>query len=67
MASELWATAQQKLDRLDRARGPRDLADPPGNRLEPLRGDYTGFSSTRINTVPDRLPIIPEVTTPSCR
>ncbi len=32
-----------------RAREPRDLADPPGNRLEALKGDYAGFFSIRIN------------------
>lgn len=45
----LWASAQRKLDRLNRAREPRDLADPPGNRLEALKGDYAGFFSIRIN------------------
>ncbi len=28
---------------------PRDLADPPGNRLEALKGDYAGYFSIRIN------------------
>ncbi len=45
----LWPAAQRKLDRLNRAREPRDLADPPGNRLEPLKGDYAGFYRIRIN------------------
>src|SRR5512133_917379 len=49
LAPELWPTAQRKLDRVNRAREPRDLADPPGNRLEPLKGDYAGFFSIRIN------------------
>lgn len=49
LTPELWATAQRKLDRLNRAREPRDLADPPGNRLEALKGDYAGFFSIRIN------------------
>jgi proteic killer suppression protein len=46
---ELWPAARRKLDRLNRAREPRDLADPPGNRLEALKGDYAGFFSIRIN------------------
>lgn len=46
---ELWPAAQRKLDRVNRAREPRELADPPGNRLEALKGDYAGFFSIRIN------------------
>ena len=46
---ELWPTARRKLDRLNRAREPRDLADPPGNRLEALKGDCAGYFSIRIN------------------
>ena len=46
---ELWPAAQRKLDRLNRATEPRDLADPPGNRLEALKGDYTGYFSIRVN------------------
>lgn len=46
---ELWAAARRKLDRLNRAREPRDLADPPGNRLEVLKGDFAGYFSIRIN------------------
>jgi toxin HigB-1 len=46
---DLWPAAQRRLDRLNRAREPRDLADPPGNRLETLKGDYAGLFSIRIN------------------
>jgi toxin HigB-1 len=46
---ELWPAAQRKLDRLNRATEPRDLADPPGNRLEALKGDRAGFFSIRVN------------------
>lgn len=46
---ELWPAAQRKLDRLNRASEPRDLADPPGNRLEALKGGYAGLYSIRIN------------------
>ncbi len=34
---------------LDYAQVLADLASPPGNRLEALRGDLTGFHSIRIN------------------
>jgi proteic killer suppression protein len=46
---ELWPAAQRKLDRLNRATEARDLADPPGNRLEALKGDYAGHFSIRVN------------------
>ena len=46
---ELWPAVQRKLDRLNRATEPRDLADPPGNRLEALKGDYLGYFSIRVN------------------
>ncbi len=46
---ELWGSARRKLDRLNAAREPRDLADPPGKRLEALEGDYAGFFSIRVN------------------
>lgn len=49
LPADLWPAAQRKLDRLNRAREPRELADPPGNRLEALKGNYTGFYSIRIN------------------
>jgi toxin HigB-1 len=45
----LLPAARRKLDRLNRAREPRELADPPGNRLEALKGDYAGYFSIRIN------------------
>jgi proteic killer suppression protein len=45
----LWPAARRKLDRLNRAREARELADPPGNRLEALKGDYAGYFSIRIN------------------
>lgn len=46
---ELWPLAQRKLDRLNRARELRDLRDPPGNRLEELKGTRAGTYSMRIN------------------
>jgi proteic killer suppression protein len=39
----------RKLDMLDYAVGLRDLASPPGNRLEALKGSRTGFHSIRVN------------------
>ncbi len=27
----------------------KDLASPPGNRLEPLKGTWAGFHSIRVN------------------
>jgi toxin HigB-1 len=41
--------ALRKLRQLDAARELRDLNSPPGNRLEPLRGDRQGQYSIRIN------------------
>ena len=41
--------ATRKLDMLDYAHALRDLASPPGNRLEALKGDLRGFHSIRIN------------------
>ncbi len=45
----VWAVARRKLDQLNRVRDPLDLAIPPGNRLERLRGDRQGQHSIRIN------------------
>lgn len=41
--------ARRKLDQLEAARELRDLASPPGNRLEALRGDRKGQRSIRVN------------------
>jgi proteic killer suppression protein len=41
--------ARRKLDQINRVRDLIDLAVPPGNRLEPLRGDRSGQHSMRIN------------------
>jgi proteic killer suppression protein len=41
--------AARKLDMLDYAHKLADLASPPGNRLEALKGDLAGFHSIRIN------------------
>jgi toxin HigB-1 len=41
--------ATRKLEMLDRAHELRDLASPPQNRLEALKGDRKGQHSIRIN------------------
>ena len=41
--------ATRKLDMLDYSQKLSDLASPPGNRLEALKGDLEGFHSIRIN------------------
>src|SRR5437879_12175354 len=41
--------AQRKLRQLDIAAELRDLASPPGNHLEALKGDREGQHSIRIN------------------
>ncbi len=41
--------AQRKLRQLDSAAELRDLAAPPGNRLEAVHGDREGQRSIRIN------------------
>lgn len=43
---------QKTLNKLDVLNGAHDLSDlrsPPGNRLEALRGDLSGFYSIRVN------------------
>ena len=46
---DLERVAQRKLRQLDSATTLLDLASPPGNRLEALRGDRRGQHSIRIN------------------
>lgn len=41
--------ALRKLDMIDAAGAIGDLASPPGNRLETLKGDRKGQHSIRIN------------------
>lgn len=45
----LWSVVRRKLTQLNRVRDLRELAVPPGNRLERLRGDREGQHSIRIN------------------
>lgn len=46
---ELWPVVRRKLKWLDVAQLLSDLASPPGNRLEALRGDQRGRHSIRVN------------------
>jgi proteic killer suppression protein len=46
---ELRAAARRKLDQLNRVQTLADLAIPPGNRLERLRGSRSGQHSIRVN------------------
>ncbi len=41
--------ARRKLDLIGAAADIRDLAVPPGNRLEKLKGRLAGFYSIRVN------------------
>jgi toxin HigB-1 len=45
----LWPVIARKLDILNTAHELIDLASPPGNRLEVLKGKWAGFHSIRIN------------------
>jgi proteic killer suppression protein len=47
--TDIARVARRKLGQLNNAAMLGDLAAPPGNRLEPLRGDLAGKHSTRIN------------------
>jgi len=47
--ANLRKSALKKLQMLNAAGALRDLAVPPGNRLEPLRGKREGLCSIRIN------------------
>lgn len=42
--------ALRKLIQMNRARVLQDLAVPPGNRLEGLKGDFAGMHSIRVNS-----------------
>jgi proteic killer suppression protein len=46
---ELHRTARRKLLYLNDAEQLKDLRVPPGNRLEALKGDWSGYHSIRIN------------------
>ena len=46
---QLWRRARRKLDQINRVKELRELAVPPGNRLEALKGERKGQHSIRIN------------------
>ncbi len=46
---QIERVALRKLTQLDRSRELRDLRLPPGNRLEPLKGNRAGQYSIRVN------------------
>lgn len=45
----MWPAARRKVDQINHVRELAELAVPPGNRLERLRGDRSGQYSIRIN------------------
>lgn len=47
--SNIISVALRKLDMLNAAYRLNDLSEPPGNRLELLRGDLAGYYSIRVN------------------
>jgi toxin HigB-1 len=47
--STIVKVATRKLAQLDAAQTPEFLRSPPGNRLEPLKGERKGQFSIRIN------------------
>lgn len=50
LPNQIHELALYKLDVLNAAQNLDDLRSPPGNRLEPLKGDFKGFHSIRINS-----------------
>jgi proteic killer suppression protein len=46
----VWGIASRKLDFINAAGALSDLASPPGNHLEALKGDLSGYHSIRINS-----------------
>lgn len=47
--ADVRVVARRKLDLIAAAADIRDLAVPPGNRLEKLKGRLAGFYSIRVN------------------
>jgi proteic killer suppression protein len=45
----LWSVVSRKMTQLNRVRELRELAVPPGNRLEALHGSRKGQYSIRVN------------------
>ncbi|MEX1163855.1 MAG: type II toxin-antitoxin system RelE/ParE family toxin [Nitriliruptor sp.] len=49
LSPDIRSAATRKLDMLNAARELDDLRAPPGNRLEPLKGDLRGKYSIRVD------------------
>ncbi len=49
LPNQIQAIARRKLRMITNAHALEDLKQPPGNRLEPLKGDRKGQCSIRIN------------------
>jgi toxin HigB-1 len=49
LPGDIQERARRKLRMINQARIVEDLQVPPGNRLEPLKGNLNGFWSIRIN------------------
>ncbi len=49
LPANLFGQARRKLDMINAAEEVKDLREPPGNRLEQLKGHLEGFYSIRIN------------------
>jgi proteic killer suppression protein len=49
LPAALWPVIRRKLKWLDVAHRLSDLASPPGNRLEALKGEQRGRHSIRVN------------------
>lgn len=49
LPADIQRRAQRKLEALNAATSVTDLRNPPGNRLEQLKGDREGQHSIRVN------------------
>lgn len=49
LPKDIQEKALRKLRQIDAARVLTDLKNPPGNKLEHLKGDRAGYMSIRIN------------------
>jgi proteic killer suppression protein len=49
LAQALWTRVQVKLDLLNASTTLEDLRAPPSNRLEKMRGEWSGFYSLRVD------------------
>ena len=49
IATDIQSVARRKLDMLNAAHRLEYLKVPPGNRLESLKGKYSGHMSIRVN------------------